>query len=99
MAQTMAEHLIQQGKVQGKAEGRAEGREEGKAEGKVEGRSRRQEKQSSVLKLLRLRFGTVPESVTNQINSIRNFSRLDALFEKALTAQTLAEIGLRNNDI
>ena len=89
MAQTMAEHLIQQGKVQGKAEGRAEGRAEGKAE----------EKQSSVLKLLRLRFGTVPESVTNQINSIRNFSRLDALFEKALTAQTLAEIGLRNNDI
>ena len=84
MAQTMAEHLIEQGKVQGKAEGRAEGRAV--------------EKQSAVLKLLRLRFGTVPESFTNQISSIRNFSRLDALFEEALTAQTLDEIDLQNHD-
>ncbi|MDE0040735.1 MAG: DUF4351 domain-containing protein [Candidatus Poribacteria bacterium] len=84
MTQTMAEHLVEQGKVQGKAEGRAEGRAE--------------EKQAAVLNLLRLRFGTVPESVTNQISSIRNFSRLDALFEEALTAQTLDEIGLQNDD-
>ena len=96
MAQTMAEHLIEQGKVQGKAEGRAEGKAEGRVEGRAEGRA--EEKQSTVLKLLRLRFGTVPESVTNQISSIRNFSRLDALFEKALTAQTLDEIDLPNSD-
>ncbi len=96
MAQTMAEHLIEQGKVQGKAEGKVEGKAEGKAEGRAEGRA--EEKQAAVLKLLRLRFGSVPESVTNQISSIRNFSRLDALFEEALTAQTLEEIGLRNDD-
>ncbi len=84
MVQTMAEHLIEQGKVQGKAEGKAEGRAE--------------EKQSAVLKLLRLRFGTVPESVTNQISLIQSFSHLDALFEKALTAQTLDEIDLPNSD-
>ena len=84
----MAEHLIEQGKVQGKSEGKAEGRAEGRAV----------EKQSAVLKLLRLRFGTVPESFTNQISSIRNFSRLDALFEEALTAQTLDEIDLQNHD-
>ena len=88
MAQTMAEHLIEQGKAVGKAEGKAEGRAEGRAE----------EKQSAVLKLLRLRFGTVPESVTNQISLIQSFSRLDALFEKALTVQTMDEIGLPNDD-
>ena len=88
MAQTMAERLIEQGKIQGKAEGKAEGRAEGRAE----------EKQSVVLKLLRLRFGTVPESVAKQLRSIRSFPRLDALFEKALTAQTLDKIGLRNDD-
>ena len=84
MAQTMAEHLIEQGKVQGKAEGKAEGRTE--------------EKQSTVLKLLRLRFGTVPESVTNQISLIQSFSHLDALFERALTVQALDEIDLPNSD-
>ena len=96
MAQTMAEHLVEQGKAQGKVEGRAEGKVEGKVEGKAEGRAegRVEEKQATVLKLLQLRFGTVPESVTNQISSIRNFSRLDALFEEALTAQTLDEIDL-----
>ena len=80
MAQTMAEHLVEQGKVQGKAEGRAE------------------EKQAAVLKLLRLRFESVPESVTNQISLIQSFSRLDALFEKALTARTLDEIDVQNHD-
>ena len=84
MAQTMAEHLVEQGKVQGKAEGRAEGRAE--------------EKQAAVLKLLRLRFESVPESVTNQISLIQSFSRLDALFEKALTARTLDEIDVQNHD-
>jgi predicted transposase YdaD len=92
MAQTMAEHLVEQGKVQGKAEGRAEGKAEGRAEGRAE------EKQAAVLKLLRLRFESVPESVINQISLIQSFSRLDALFEKALTARTLDEIDVQNHD-
>ena len=49
MAQTMAEHLIEQGIERGKT----------------------QAKQEAVLKLLRFRFDSIPESVTNQITSIR----------------------------
>ena len=76
MAQTMAEHLIEQGIEQG--ETRA--------------------KQETLLKLLRFRFDSVPESMTNEITLIQNLSRLDLLFEKVLAAQTLDEIDLQNHD-
>ena len=72
MAQTMAEHLIEQGKTQAK--------------------------QEAVLKLLRFRFDSIPESVTNQITQIRSHSRLDALVENVMTAQTLDEIDWQNRD-
>ena len=55
-------------------------------------------KPAAVVKLLQLRFNEVPESVTNQISLIQSFSRLDALFEKALTARTLDEIDVQNHD-
>ena len=57
-----------------------------------------QAKQAAVLKLLRFRFESVPESVTNQITHIQSLSRLDLLFENVLTAQTLDEIDLQNRD-
>ena len=92
MAQTMAEHLIERGKAQGLGQGRKQGREQGREEGAT------QAKQAAVLKLLRSRFNSVPESVINQITLIRNLSRLDSLFEKALNAKTLDEIDFRNHD-
>ena len=49
-------------------------------------------KREAVLKLLRLRFDSVPEAVANRIASIRSLSRLDTLFENAATAQTLDDI-------
>ncbi len=49
-------------------------------------------KREAVLKLLRLRFDSVPEAVASRIASIRSLSRLDALFENAATAQTLDDI-------
>ena len=85
MAQTMAEHLIERGKAQGLGQGRNE-----------EGAT--QAKQAAVLKLLRSRFNSVPESVINQITLICNLSRLDSLFEKALNAKTLDEIDFQNHD-
>ena len=57
-----------------------------------ERRGETQAKREAVLKLLRFRFNIVPESVTGRITSIRSLSRLDALFEAALTAQTLDDI-------
>ena len=61
-----------------------------------ETRGRTQAKREDILKLLRLRFETVPESVTNKISAIRSLSRLDSLFEKAATAQTLDDFDWEN---
>ena len=55
-------------------------------------------KQEVVLKLLRFRFGSIPESMTNEITLIQSLSRLDMLFEKAMTAWALNEIDLQNRD-
>ena len=70
--------------------------ERGKAQGIEQGET--QAKQEAILKLIRFRFDSVPESVTNQITSIQSLSRLDSLFEKVLTAQTIDEIDLQNHD-
>ena len=91
MAQTMAEHLIEQAKVQGIEQGIEQGKAQGIEQGKI------QEKQADVLKILRLRFQAVPESLAGEINLIRNLSRLDTLLEQAVTAKTPDEIDLHNH--
>ncbi len=53
-------------------------------------------KREAVLKLIRLRFDSVPEAVASRIASIRSLSRLDALFENPATAQTLDDIDWDN---
>ena len=53
-------------------------------------------KQEAVLKLLQFRFDDVPESVANQVGSIRSVSRLDSLFEEVWEAHTLDEIDWQN---
>ena len=63
-----------------------------------EERDQTQAKREAVLKLLRLRFDTVPESVTSRITSIRSLSRLDALFEKAATVQTFDDIDWEDHE-
>ena len=96
MAQTMAEHLIEKGIERGNQPAVQlvlklvieEGIELG----------RRQAKQASILKVLLLRFDSAPESLADEINSIRNFPRLDELLEKAVTAETLDEIDLHNHE-
>ena len=84
MAQTMAEHLIERGKEQGIEQGIEQGETRAK--------------QEALIKLLRFRFDSVPESVTNQITLIQSLSRLDSLFEKVLTAQTIDEIDWQNRE-
>ena len=92
MAETMAEHLIERGKAQGFEQGREQGFEQGRERGET------QAKQEVILKMIRLRFDSVPEVVTNQITQIRSHSRLDALVENVMIAQTLDEIDLQNRD-
>ena len=55
-------------------QGKAEGIEQGKVEGK----------QDAVLKLLQLRFQSVPEVLSREISNIHNLSLLDTLLEQAI---------------
>ena len=76
--ETMAQTTAEFLRAEGKAEGRAEGRAEGK--------------QDAILKLLQLRFQSVPEVLSREISNIHNLTRLDTLLEQAMTAQSLEEI-------
>ncbi len=111
MAQSMAEHLIQRGKMQGIEQGIKQGIEQGVKlgiergiklgieQGLKQGREQWETgaKRAAILKLLRLRFDGVPDSLANEISSIDDFSLLDSLFEQAATASTLDEINLQNH--
>ena len=92
MAQTMAEYLIEEGERRGERRGVEEGERRGERRGET------QAKREAVLKLLRLRFDTVPEFITSRITSIRSLSRLDSLFEKAVIAQTLDDIDFEGDE-
>ena len=112
MAKSMADVLIEQGKAEGIEQGKVEGIEQGKAEGieqgKVEGieqgkaegieQGETRAKQAAVLKLIQFRFDDIPESITNQIVSIQDLSRLDSLFEEVWDADSLDEIDFRNRN-
>ncbi len=96
----MAEHLIEQGIKQGIEQGKAHVRKQGKAQVLKQAieQGERRGKQEALLKLLRFRFGSIPESMTNEITLIQSLSHLDMLFEKAMTAWALNEIDLQNRD-
>ena len=96
MAQTMAEYLIEKGKEQGIQLAIQLGIELSVAQGIEQGRM--QVKQADILKILRLRFHTIPESVADKIYLIQSLSRLDSLLEQAVTAKTLDEIDFQIPD-
>ena len=74
MAQTIAEHFIQEGEARGEKRGELKAKRE------------------ALLKLMQIRFNSVPQSVVKKIKSIRRTDRLDALFEKAALAKSISEI-------
>ena len=51
--------------------------------------TKEQAKREYIIKLLEIKFGTLPESIIKKINGIKDLSRLDSLFEKAATIDTL----------
>ena len=75
--QSMAEHYLQQGIERGIEQGIEQG----------ETRTKRED----ILKLLRFRFHTVPETLAENIRGLDDRNRLETLFEKAATSQTLEE--------
>lgn len=90
MAQTMAEYLFEQGQKQGLILGEKKGEKKGEKRGETRA------KRDSLLKLLNLRFESVPEPIIKKVSGMRSHSKLDKLFEKAATTQTLDEIDWDN---
>jgi hypothetical protein len=66
----------------------AQGREQGEAWGEARGLRR------TLLKQLQVKFGDLPRSVPEQVQGIASVEQLDALLERLLTADSLAELGL-----
>ena len=83
---TGAEALIQQGIDKGLQQGKAEGLQQGEKRGEI------QAKREFLLKLLDIRIGDVPDTITRKISRVRSRSRLDILLEQVATAQTLDDI-------
>ncbi len=55
-------------------------------------------KQESIIKVLYSRFRAIPDPVKNKIRLIHDIARLDTIFDKALTAETIDDIELPNDD-
>ncbi len=100
MAQSIIELTREQGEKQGREQGEKQGREQGEKQGREQGREQgeKRAKREDIIKLLQSRFSAIPESFTNEINLIQSLEHLDSIFDKALTAKTLDEIGLQNHD-
>ena len=78
MTQTIAESFIQKGEERGEKRG--------------EKRGELRAKREAVIKLLQLRFDSIPPSAIKKIKSIRRVDRLNTLFDQAATAQSISEI-------
>jgi hypothetical protein len=51
-------------------------------------------KRDALLKLLRFKFGDVPEAVAAKVQAIDTEAELDTLLERVLQATTIADMGL-----
>ena len=83
--QTIADLWIEEGREEGRAEGREEGREEGLLVGRMEAL------QETVLDLLYIRFGTVPDEIEERVNEIKHVATLQQWRRLAATAVSLTE--------
>ncbi|MXV77167.1 hypothetical protein F4X73_12785 [Candidatus Poribacteria bacterium] len=64
-------------------------KEEAETLGRKQGET--EAKRANIIKLLEIKFVTIPDVVAERVNSIEDFACLDALFEKAATIDLLDE--------
>jgi flagellar biosynthesis/type III secretory pathway protein FliH len=85
---TLGQRLIEQGRKKGRVEGRAKGVAEGLAKGRAEGLAGQRE---ILLKLLRKRFGKLPDEVVSSVTSASS-EKLGLWAERILSAKTIDEV-------
>jgi hypothetical protein len=44
---------------------------------------------------MRLKFESIPETFANNIKSINQIDQLDAIFERAVIAKTIKDVGIK----
>ncbi len=90
---TGAQMLIEQGRAEGLAKGLAKGRAEGEAKGKAEGeaKGKAEGKAELLLRLLRLKYGDLPEGQLARLRGATN-DELERWAERVMTAATLDEV-------
>jgi len=69
-----------------KMEGLQQGLQQGIQQGLIKA------KQEDIVKLIKVRFGNVPENVEKFISNINDLEELDELFTKAILANSLEEL-------
>lgn len=85
---TEARQMISIYEMRGREAGREEGREEGREQGILIG------KRDAMLKLMRAKFGALPHHVETEVLNIASEADLDALFERALSVNSLQAMEL-----
>ncbi|MGK4001524.1 Rpn family recombination-promoting nuclease/putative transposase [Sorangium sp. So ce1036] len=90
---TIADYLREQGRLAGEREGRLAGEREGRLAGEREGRlaGEREGQRSTLLKLLRLRFGELPAPVVARVRAA-DAARLERWTERVLSSPTLDDV-------
>ena len=84
-AMTIAEQLIEQGRLEGIREGRQEGRQEGMQQGV------QQEATKTLLKILEKRFGSASPSIMEQVNTA-TANQLEAWIDASLDASSIEQM-------
>lgn len=84
--------VLRETRAQGLQEGKAKGLKEGRKEGQVEGMRR------LLLKQLEQRFGLLPSWIPSKIDEISSFAELEDLASRLLTAGSLSELGLGDQE-
>jgi hypothetical protein len=86
MGKTMADVLMERGRLEGERKGRNEGRNEGRSEAAIETR------QQTLVRLLRRRFGDVPADLVSAVEATTDVEQLDTWLDRLVTAGTLDEL-------
>ncbi|MBN2491920.1 MAG: DUF4351 domain-containing protein, partial [Planctomycetes bacterium] len=84
VGKTMADVLRDQGRAEGWDRGRAEGWDKGRV----------QNARETLVRLLRRRFGEVPEETIALIESTADLEKLSGWLDRFATAQTLEDVGI-----
>ena len=82
MATSHVDKIMEEGREQGREEGRSEGRAEGMLQGK----------QDALLRLLKKKFGELPEELTSRVQAMTSAEALDALLDQVLVSSSLDEM-------